>query len=181
MRMKQTPGQEDDIRRSRSRLESAMSRMRAQGDCLEAAADLVEGRDGAVLELGLGNGRTFDHMRTLMPERPIYVFDRKIAAHPDCVPPEEYRYLGEMTETLPRAAAQLGPACVLVHADIGSGDAEATERNAAAIGRLLPPLMKPGAIVVCDQKLDEPSLEPVETPPSVPDGRYFMYRYVPAA
>jgi hypothetical protein len=157
-----------------------MGRLRAQGDCLDRAAELVDGREGAVLELGLGNGRTFDHMRMLMPERAIYVFDRKIAAHPDCIPPEEFQFLGEMTETLPRAASRLGAVSILVHADIGSGDEEATRRNAAAIGPLLVPLMLPGAVIVCDQQLGEPDLEPIDTPESVPEGRYHMYRYMPS-
>ena len=71
-----------------SRLDSFIRRLEAQRACLNMAASLVRGVDGAVLELGLGNGRTYDHLRQLFPERDIFVCERQIAAHPDCIPPE---------------------------------------------------------------------------------------------
>jgi hypothetical protein len=70
-----------------TRLDSFIRRIRAQRACLNRAADLIKGVPGPVLELGLGNGRTYDHLRELMPERQIYAFDRQLAAHPDCIPP----------------------------------------------------------------------------------------------
>ena len=64
-----------------SRLDSSIARLMAQRVCLGFVATELLGRPGCVLELGLGNGRTYDHIRSLMPERRIYVFDRRIAAH----------------------------------------------------------------------------------------------------
>jgi hypothetical protein len=51
-----------------SRLDSLIRRIRAQRACLNRAADLIKGVPGPVLELGLGNGRTYDHLRELMPD-----------------------------------------------------------------------------------------------------------------
>ncbi len=69
-----------------SRLDSFIRRALAQRDCLGDAARLIDGLPGPVIELGLGNGRTYGHLRTLLPAREIFVFDRQVMAHPDCVP-----------------------------------------------------------------------------------------------
>ncbi len=159
-----------------SRLDSVIARLKAQRVCLGVAAEMISDLPGHVLELGLGNGRTYDHIRELLPERKVYVFDRRIAAHPDNVPPEELTFLGEMSETLPRAAIELGAKAALVHADIG-GSAQATsDRNAAMIAPLLPPLIRGGGLVVVDQELRSPELETLTLPDGVPERRYFMYR-----
>ena len=86
-----------------SRLDSFIRRLEAQRACLDRAAELIARLDGAVLELGLGNGRTYDHLRELFPGRDIYVCERQVAAHPDCVPPADRLLLGDMRETLPVA------------------------------------------------------------------------------
>ena len=90
-----------------SRLDSFIRRLEAQRACLELAADLVGEMDGEVLELGLGNGRTYDHLRKLFPNRKIYVCERNVAAHPDCIPPPEFLLLGDMRETLPAVRSRL--------------------------------------------------------------------------
>lgn len=159
-----------------SRLDSAIRRLAAQRACLAAAAEAIGSVEGPVLELGLGNGRTYDHLRSLLPGRIIYVFDRQIAAHPDCVPPEGLTFLGEFAETLPQAAERLGATAALIHADIGNGDSNATARNAAAIAPLLLPLLQPDGIVVADQPLRRAGLFAVPLPDKVWQGRYFMYR-----
>ncbi len=106
-----------------SRLDSFIRRMMAQRACLDRAADLVKGVPGPVLELGLGNGRTYDHMRELMPKREIYVFEREVAAHSDCVPPSDYLILGDARETLPMMWDRLPHSAALAHIDMGTGDA----------------------------------------------------------
>ena len=83
-----------------SRLDSFIRRLEAQRACLDRAAELIAGLDGVVLELGLGNGRTYDHLRELFPDRDIYVCERQVAAHPDCIPPADRLLLGDMFETL---------------------------------------------------------------------------------
>ena len=64
-----------------SRLDSVIRRLAAQRACLEAAARLIAELPGPVLEVGLGNGRTFDHLREILPGREIFALDRRIAAH----------------------------------------------------------------------------------------------------
>ena len=55
-----------------SRLDSFIRRLEAQRACLDRAAELIRDIDGHVLELGLGNGRTYDHLRGLFPEFGIH-------------------------------------------------------------------------------------------------------------
>ena len=51
-----------------SRLDSFIRRMQAQRDCLNAAARMIADVPGSVFDLGLGNGRTFDHLRETLPD-----------------------------------------------------------------------------------------------------------------
>ena len=92
-----------------------------------------------VLEIGLGNGRTYDHLRGLLPDRDIYVFDRQVAAHPDSIQSEGHLILGDVLETLPGLMRQLETRAALIHADIGSGDTSATAALAAALSTPQPP------------------------------------------
>ena len=112
-----------------SRLDSFIRRLEAQRACLEMAAGLIADLDGEVLELGLGNGRTYDHLRKLLPHRNIYVCERTVAAHPDCVPPSRFLLLGDMRETLPAARARLAERVVLAHLDPGTGEAVASKAH----------------------------------------------------
>ena len=160
-----------------SRLDSFIRRLLAQRDGLNQAARLIEGHQGHVLELGLGNGRTYDHLREILPGREIFVFDRRVAAHPDSTPDAAHLLLGEFTDTLPAAARRLGPKAALAHCDIGSGDRTATRAMADWLGPALVPLLAPGAIVLADQALLLPGATLLPTPAGVPDGRYHFYRF----
>ena len=57
-----------------SRLDSFIRRMTAQRDILNHICDTVKELEGPVLELGLGNGRTYDHLRERFPEQVIPVY-----------------------------------------------------------------------------------------------------------
>ena len=160
-----------------SRLHSFIQRVQAQRACLDAAAAMIGDKPGVVLELGLGNGRTYDHLREILPGREIFVFDREIAAHPDCRPDADHAFLGDFRETLPLAAKTLGGRVALIHGDIGSGNKEATAALARAIAPLLPPFLMPGALVISDQRLDVPGARPMKLPENLPEGRYYMLRY----
>jgi len=160
-----------------SRLDSAIRRLEAQRACLDRAIALIEGQPGPVLELGLGNGRTYDHLATHLPGREIFVFDRQVAAHPDSMPDARHLILGDFRDTLPGSRTRIGAPARLVHADIGSGDREATAALAAWLGPALVPLLAVGAIIVADQALAGTGLEPLAPPEPVGPGRYFMYRY----
>jgi hypothetical protein len=159
-----------------SRLDSFIRRVSAQRDCLNLAAELVAGIPGPVLELGLGNGRTYDHLRELFPDREIFVFDRRVAAHPDCIPEEAHLFLGDIAETLPAAAARIGAKAALAHCDMGTGEKESNARLAAFIGPAVAKLMAPGGIVLSDQEYSVPGWTALPLPASVRPGRYFINR-----
>jgi hypothetical protein len=159
-----------------SRLDSFIRRLEAQRACLNHAAALIAGLDGAVLELGLGNGRTYDHLRSLFPGRDIYVCERQVAAHPDCVPPPERLILGDMCDTLPAARARLAGGVALAHLDVGTGDAAANRILAAELMPLVVPLLCAGGVMVSDPSLDGADLEALPLPEGVAAGRYHLYR-----
>jgi hypothetical protein len=159
-----------------SRLDSFIGRITAQRDCLNAAVELIRDVSGPVLEIGLGNGRTYDHLRSLLPAREIFAFDRQLNAHPKSVPAAAHLILGEFTATLPTALIRIGAPAALAHADFGSGDPQATAMLAAWLGPALVPLMAPGGIVAADQSLQVPAWRALPLPASVRDGRYFLYR-----
>ncbi len=158
-----------------SRLDSAIRRLVAQRDCLEMAADLIRDVPGPVLELGLGNGRTYDHLRTLFPGREIFVFDRRIAAHPDCIPDDAHMIIGDLIQTLPVALSRIGARAAMVHSDIGSGDKAESRNRARSLVRLLVPLLAPDAIVVSDQDMAVVGWPEVALPEGIAPGRYYMY------
>lgn len=159
-----------------SRLDSIIRRLEAQRACLDAAADLIGDDPGPVLEIGLGNGRTYDHLREILPDRAIYAFDRQVAAHPDCVPDDSHLFLGDIAYTVPVAVRRLGATARLVHVDIGSGDEAESRARGAWLAAALPPLLAPGAVLLSDQPMANPAWEPLDLPDGVAPGRYHMYR-----
>ena len=63
--------------------------------------------------MGLGHGRTYDHLRTYLPEREIYVFDREVDCFDDCIPPDDRMLLGDIADTLSgRRHTLWWPGCV---------------------------------------------------------------------
>src|SRR5690554_4093225 len=98
-----------------SRLESAIRRLCAQRDIIDSIRAEVAAAPGPIVELGLGNGRTFDHLRERFPGRRIIAFDRAFAAHLASAPEPGDLVLGEIRETAARFA---GLGAALVHADI---------------------------------------------------------------
>ncbi len=159
-----------------SRLDSFIRRIQAQRDCLNAAAEAVSEIDGAVFELGLGNGRTYDHMCELLPDREIYVFERQVAAHPLNIPDDDHLVLGDILDTLPAAAARFAGAVALAHTDLGTGIKADNEKLAAKVAPLLWQAMAPGGVVVSGDALAGPDWAPGPHPESVAPERYFVYR-----
>jgi hypothetical protein len=159
-----------------SRLESFIRRMQAQRDILNQVADLISDVPGPVLEIGLGNGRTYDHLREILPEREIYVFDRAVNAHPSCIPDDEYLFLGEVDQTLLACHERTGSPAALIHSDIGIGDPEGN----VLIGKWLSPMIdkqtQSGGIVVCNLELSLPGFSELPLPPGIQKGRYFVYQ-----
>ncbi len=159
-----------------SRLDSFIRRLEAQRACLDHAAQAIRDLPGPVLELGLGNGRTYDHLRARLPDRDIYVFDRRVAAHPDCVPPPDKMILGDLRETLVGAEARLARSAALAHMDVATGEVAASLELAAALAPLLARLLRPGAVVVSEPPLDVPGWTALPLPKLVSRGRYHLYR-----
>lgn len=159
-----------------SRLDSFIMRLEAQRACLNAAKELIAALPGPILELGLGNGRTYDHLRRLFPEREIFVFERRLAPHPDCMPDAAHLILGDLRDTLPGALSHLPGRGALVHSDIGTGDAERNARLARWLAQALPPLVARSGIVASDQRLESEYLLSLPLPGTLPEARYFLYR-----
>ena len=159
-----------------SRLDSFIRRLEAQRAYIDMAAALVGGLPGPAIELGLGNGRTYDHLRERLAGRDIFVFDRQIAAHPGSRPDPEHLFLGDFLETLPTAHRRLGPTVGLAHADIGSGDEAASAALAAALAPSIDRLMAPGGIVLGDQVMEVDRWMALDPPPGIAPGRYRIYR-----
>jgi hypothetical protein len=160
-----------------SRLDSFIRRLEAQRACLDIAMAAVADLPGPVLELGLGNGRTYDHLRERLPTREIFVFDRQMLAHPADRPDEHHLLLGDFRETLPGALNRLPGKAALAHADIGSGDSKATAELAEWLAGALVALLAHGAWVVADQPLRHPSLVSRPLPKGILLDRYFLYRH----
>lgn len=163
-----------------SRLDSFIRRLEAQRACLDAAAKMIRELDGPVFELGLGNGRTFDHLREILPGRGIYVFERRVAAHPDCVPDGDHLFVGEIRETLPAALPGFEGRVVLIHCDIGTGDRQANAEIAAFLAGYLERFLQPGGVLIADQPMTLEHADRLALPEGVKPGRYFMYRRPPA-
>ena len=159
-----------------SRLESAIRRLEAQRDCIDFAASALVDVPGCILELGLGNGRTYDHLKTRFPGRPVYVFERELRAHPDSTPDDDHLFLGDFFATLPQALARLGATAALAHCDFGSGKAERDSAVAARLAGAVAPLLRPGALVLSDQPLAHPAWQPERLPAGVGEGRYYIFR-----
>ena len=160
-----------------TRLDTVILRLEAQRAGLDWAVGAIAGLAGPVLELGLGNGRTYDHLRRrLAGSRDIWVFDRAVGAHPDSIPPAAFLVLGDLRETLPAFAARGVVKAALAHADLGSGDAVATAEFARWLGPVLAPLVAPGGLVLSDQPLAAAGLGMIAPPAGIPAGRYHVYR-----
>jgi hypothetical protein len=159
-----------------SRLDSFIARMQAQRDCLNFLKPLVDQLRGPILEVGLGNGRTYDHLRDLFPSRDIWVFERQIAAHPDCIPPADRLFLGEARDTIPLAARRLGATAALIHTDLGTGDHAANTAMGKWLGPALDTLAATGCYVLANQPLEVQRWQRQPDPPGVLKNRYFLYR-----
>lgn len=159
-----------------SRLDSFIRRLEAQRACIDRAVALAAPLQGPVIEVGLGNGRTYDHLRDRAKGRAIFAFDRHVAAHPACVPDPAHLLIGDFRMTLAQAASALGGTVAICHADIGSGDEVASQALGAEIAPLIDALMAPGGIVVGDQAMRASRWEELSLPPGIEAGRYFIRR-----
>ena len=156
-----------------SRLDSMLRRLTAQRDGLNWAAEQIADVPGDALDMGLGNGRTYDHLREILPQRRIWVIDRVLQCHPSCVPPEKDFLQGEAEPMLQRLATE-GHKIVLAHYDFGFGVKEKDVAEAAAMSPVIASVMAPGGIIVSGQPLV--GFEELDGPHGIPEGRYMFYR-----
>lgn len=156
-----------------SRLDSMRRRLSAQIDGLNWAAQDIASLDGDVLELGLGNGRTYDHLREKLPDRRIWVIDRVCQPHPSCVPPAEDFLQGEAEDKL-RELARSSARMALAHYDFGFGVKELDVAEGARLSPLIAAVMRPGGLVVSQQPLV--GFSQIEGPDTIDPDRYLFYR-----
>jgi hypothetical protein len=159
-----------------SRLDVFINRMVSQRACLNHAAALTADMTGPVFELGLGNGRTYHHMREIMGARDIYVFERAVASHPDSTPANEMLILGDVNETLPQALARFGPTAALIHADLGGHDLAKNDAFARVVSPLVEPLLAQGGLMVSSDRMYFDQLTEIALPAEAVPGRCFIYQ-----
>ena len=129
-----------------------------------------------MLELGLGNGRTYDHLRELFPDREIFVFERQPAPHPACMPDPAHLIIGDLEDTLPRAGSLLPMPAAFIHSDVGSHDLDRDARLAAWLATVLPGITRPGAVLASDRALISPYLLAQPMPDGTAGASFFLYR-----
>ncbi|MBE1283849.1 MAG: hypothetical protein GJ676_11110 [Rhodobacteraceae bacterium] len=156
-----------------SRLDSMLRRFTAQRDGLNWAAAEIAGATGDVLDMGLGNGRTYDHLREILPDRRIWVIDRVLQCHPSCTPPEKDFLQGEAEPMLEKLAGS-GHKIALSHYDFGFGIKEKDVAEAAKLSPLIAKVMTPGGLIVSGQPLV--GFDELAGPEGIPPGRYLFYR-----
>ncbi len=155
-----------------SRLDSAIRRLTAQRDCLAAALETAPA--GALLEIGLGNGRTYDHLREIAATRDIWVIDREMNAHPSSAPPSAFFLQGEAEAMLDDLFGRIGQGVALAHYDLGVGVPEHDVPLRAALAEHIGRLLVPGGLLVANGAFE--GMEQLPLPEGVAEGRYFIHR-----
>ena len=159
-----------------SRLDVFIDRMVSQRACLDFAIAETALMPGPVFELGLGNGRTYHHMRERVDGRDIYVFERAVASHPESPPPENRTILGDVTQTLPAALERFGATASLIHADLGGHDLTKNDLFARKLSPLVEPLLAKGGLMVSSDRMYFDDLPEIALPTGAVEGRCFIYR-----
>jgi S-adenosyl-L-methionine methyltransferase len=163
------------------RLEAMIARLVTQRALIDAAVRLAAHLEGPVLEIGLGKGRTYSHLRKAFPDREIFAFDKDLHALPDATPPDPYLVLGDFRDTLAEMAGRAMRPAALAHADIGSEDRPADAALAREIAEPIVALMAVGGLVLSDRalphrRLHELAAPNVDLPPGIVPWPYFTYR-----
>ena len=164
-----------------SRLERMIARLVTQRALLDRAAELAAGIDGPILEIGLGKGRTYSHLRRLFPDREIWAFDYEVHAPAHSRPAPERIVLGDFRETLLTCWTEIGAPPALAHADIGTESRRADAALARFVGGVMAQRLAPGGILLGDRDMDCAGLIRLEPPAAaLPEGisawPYRLYR-----
>ncbi len=161
---------------AQSRLDLFIDRMVSQRACLDFAIAQTSGQPGPVFELGLGNGRTYHHLVQHVLDRPVYVFERAVASHPDSTPPEDRVILGDVRETLPASVDRFGATASLIHADLGGHNREKNDAFARFVSPLIEPLLAKGGLMVSSDRMYFQNLTELPLPDGAVEGRCFVYQ-----
>lgn len=159
-----------------SRLDVFINRMVSQRACLNFGIAATIGMPGPVFELGLGNGRTFDHLRDNTAGRDVYVFERKVESNPASTPTEEQTILGDVMQTLPQALERFGPTATLIHADLGGHNLEKNDLFARKVSPLIEPLLAIGGLMISSDRMYFDNLVEQPLPEGAIEGRCFIYK-----
>ena len=163
-----------------SRLDSFVDRLLIQRLLLDRACrELNEAGEllpGPAIELGLGNGRTYHHLREKLERRRIIVFDRELSAHPASHPPAEDLVLGDIRQTGTAHAGQHGAAAVMLHADLGNGIKADDLKLQAWLPHVVRALVRTGGQIITSTELHHPGLRSEPLPENAPRYDYFVYR-----
>ena len=161
----------------KSTLDRMIDRLTTQRAALEWAGGGVAGTHGMVMEVGLGKGRTYDHLRHLFPPRDILVFDMWARIPAELRPDDDRMFLGDFRETLPAAAERFRGAVRLAHADVGSARETDEDGIRSWIGGLIEPFLVPGAVVLSDRPIGAGRSGWTEVPvPGTESWPYFGWR-----
>ncbi len=155
-----------------SRLDSMLRRLSAQRDGLNWAAEQIADMTGDVLDMGLGNGRTYDHLREILPDRRIWVMDRVLQCHPSSTPPAEDFLQGEAEPMLKKLAAD-GQKIAMAHYDFGRGIKDEDVAEAARLSPLIARVMRPGGLLISGQPLV--GFDQISGPDTIAPDRYLFY------
>jgi hypothetical protein len=162
-----------------TRLDKLFYRLQAQHICFDWAFREIGRHPGVVFEMGLGHGRTYDHLRVHLPDRDIYVLDREIDSFDDCVPPADRFLHGDIADTLAAAADRFAGQVILAHADLGSYDEAHNIAMPKKVGPRLPAVLAPHALVLSDLPLELAGARKLPMPKGAREGSYFLYRNGP--
>jgi S-adenosyl-L-methionine methyltransferase len=162
-----------------SRLDRFIKRMQAQRALLDQVCidlNAPGALPGAFIELGLGNARTYDHVRERLIGRRIVVFDRSAAPKHGVIPLAADFFVGDIRDTARIYVATNGQTAAVVHADLGDGSAAYN----ADIQSWLPDtcclLLQPGGLVLSSTPLNDPRLRQLDVTPDATAGGYTCYR-----
>ena len=161
-----------------SRLEDLISRFTAQKTHLDRAFSICHSQPGLALEVGLGSGRTFDHLRENLPDHQLFAFDYRVETHPGCEPSESQQVLGDISKTLPKFANDHTNQAILIHLDIGTKKyKDDIERYKKFIPSVFSMLMK-GGVLVSDRPVEHSHLKPLPDLKDQGSWKYFSYSKV---
>lgn len=153
--------------------------MQAQRACIELAASLVSELDGPVLELGLGQGRTFDHLQETFPNRKVYLIDDMMKPADGIRLDPSLAIKGDVLDLLAHFARDHGPAFTVVHSDLGGSRWDDLTPDIPVIkclSKWLPQITLPGAAIISNLPIESNLLIENDLPIGIRKGKIFFYR-----